>query len=140
MKLGKAKRTFGSEPNIAPLIDVVFQLIIFFMLVAQITRVEVEDLSLPEAKAGKAAREAKPGRVVINVHADGRIIVSGREHTPASLEGVLARERQARRADTSVLVRGDRETPWRTVAQILNACAAQQISRVRVAVVEPGAG
>ena len=140
MQLRKTKRTYGCEINIAPLIDVVFLLIIFFMTVSQITRVEAEDLTLPEARQGEAPKETPAGRFIVNVHQDGRIVVAGRTRSIASLQDMLAGELAERSADEiTVLVRGDRDTPWERVSEIMRACAAQGIGRVRVAVIEPDA-
>ena len=88
MRLRKTKRTYGCEINIAPLIDVVFLLIIFFMTVSQISRVEVEDLVLPEAAAGQPRPPVR--RLIVNVHATGRRVVSGQDRSMASLARMLA--------------------------------------------------
>jgi biopolymer transport protein ExbD len=141
MRLHKAKRAYGCEISIAPLIDVVFLLIIFFMTISQIAKVEVDKLSLPEAKEGRTATEAPAGRIVVNIHRDGRIVVGGRALSIASLRGILAAELEGKSTDeVSVLVRGDRDSNWQEVARVMDACAAQGIHRVRVAVLEPEAG
>ncbi len=136
MRLRKAQRAYGYEINIAPLIDVVFLLIIFFMTVSQITRVEVTPLDLPEAKMNEPPQV---GRLVINVRQDGRISCEGRSYTVESLQAMLAVGAEHRKpGDVSVLIRGDRRLPWATAARILQACAASRIDRVHIAVVEPG--
>ena len=135
MRLRKAQRAYGYEINIAPLIDVVFLLIIFFMTVSQITRVEVTPLELPQAKTSEPPRM---GRLVINVREDGRISCEGRAYTLESLQAMLtAGAAQRKPGDVSVLIRGDRRLPWATAARILQACAAGRIDRVHIAVVEP---
>ncbi len=136
MRLRKAQRSYGYEINIAPLIDVVFLLIIFFMTVSQITRVEVVPLELPEAKMSEQPRT---GRVVINIREDGRISCDGVSHTVESLNKMLAIGAENRKpGDVSVLIRGDRNLPWATAARILQICTANRIDRVHIAVVEPG--
>jgi len=141
MKLHKARRSFGTEINIAPLIDVVFLLIIFFMTVSQITKMEVEPVTLPEAAKGEAPKELATGRVIVNVLEDGRIVVAGQPCTPQALRGLLAQEvKQRGSEEVVVLVRGDREAPWRQAAAVLQACGANGIGQVRVAVIEPQAG
>lgn len=138
MRLRKTKREYGCEINIAPLIDVVFLLIIFFMTVSQITRVEVEPLELPEAKMSE---QAQTGRLVINVRDDGRIRVGGRTHSLDSLHRMLAIGAESRKpGDVSVLIRGDRNLLWEKAAAILQTCTTNRIDRVRIAVVEPSAG
>ena len=139
MQLRKTKRTYGCEINIAPLIDVVFLLIIFFMTVSQISRVEVEDLVLPEAAAGQPRPPVR--RLIVNVHATGRRVVSGQDQSMASLVRMLADAvNEPGGRELSVLVRADREADWAHVAEVMQACAANGIGRVRVAVSEPGAG
>ncbi|HUU43208.1 MAG TPA: biopolymer transporter ExbD [Planctomycetota bacterium] len=137
MKLTKTKRVYGCEINIAPLIDVVFLLIIFFMTVSQFTRVEVEKITLPEAKKGETPPETPAGRIIINVLKDGAIRAGGREHTVESLGQFVTAELNGRPPrDVEVLIRADRDVPWDTAAQVLNVCARHNLSRVQVAVME----
>ena len=137
MRLHRAQRRYGCEISIAPLIDVVFLLIIFFMTISQISRVEVEELMLPEAKAGEVSEEKPPGRLVVNVHKDGRIVVGGEPESIDSLRELLAREVKERGANKlTVVVRGDRDTRWEHVAEIMRVCGACGIGGVKIAVVE----
>ena len=137
MKLVKARRSYGHEISIAPLIDVVFLLIIFFMTVSQFTRVEVELIELPKAKTGEPGGTGLGGRLIVNVRQDKSIWVSGKTYTPASLRAMLAKVVAKKPAnEITVLVRGDRRMPWGTAAEVMDACAAHGISQVRVAVVE----
>jgi len=138
MRLRKPQRPFGSEINIAPLIDVVFLLIIFFMTVTQFAHVELEDAIEPPEARPPADNSPLPGRLVVNVHADGRIVVLGQTRTQQQLDELLTDLLKGRQpGDVSVLVRGDRRLPWRTAASILSACSARGINRVRVATVKP---
>jgi len=137
MRLRKTQTRHGCEINIAPLIDVVFLLIIFFMAISQISRVDIEKVKLPEAT--ESDPPAKPGRLIVNVLADGQIIVSGRSNTLASLNHILASGvRESGAAELSVLIRADRQTHWEYVGRIMRACADRGISRVKVSVCEPG--
>ena len=140
MWLYRPKRRLGCEINITPLIDIVFLLIIFSMIVSQFTKVEVEELSLPEAEKGQPRKETPLSRLIVNVRKDGTIVVAGRSHSVASLgQLVAARARETAAGDVSVLIRGDRAAPWKDIAQIMQACAARNVRRVKVAVLEPGA-
>ena len=140
MRLSKRVRPYGAVINIAPLIDIVFLLIIFFMTVSQMTKMEVEEVTLPEAREGKQPVELATGRLIINLRKDGRIVMAGQTCSPTILRRILAREVKERgKEELSVLVRGDREAPWKRAAAILRACAQLGIDRVHVAVIEPGA-
>jgi biopolymer transport protein ExbD len=137
MKLTKTRRTYGMELNMAPLIDVVFLLIIFFMTVSSITRVEVARVALSEAHKGEPPPADRTGRIVINVLKDGRIVAGHRDHTVESLDGFVAGQLGGRPPSAvSVLVRADRDLPWEKAAGILRICAKHSITKVQVAVVE----
>ena len=141
MRLTKKRRRFGCEINITPLIDIVFLLIIFSMVVSQFTKVEVDELELPEAAKGETPKALPVGRIIVNLHTDGRIVVGGQAHSPQSLKDLLdAAVNQSGNENVSILIRGDRQAPWRKVAGVLRACAAKNIAKVKVAVIEPGAG
>ena len=138
MRLRKIRRKFGSEINMTPMIDIIFQLVLFFMLVSQVTRVEAESMNLPEARRADTPDSPPVGQLVINVTRDKRYVVSGQSHPLAGIEAILANEVAARSAaQVSVLVRGDRDTPWESVARVLRACAAKGIGNVKVAVIVP---
>ncbi len=135
MKLRKKSRVPTCRINMAPLIDIVFLLIIFFMTVTQMTKMQVENLRLPEAKSGEAATAALSSRLVVNIRESGEILVVGRIHTLATLDAMLADAvRQRGAADVSVLLRGDRDMSWRKAGAVMKLCAARGIDRVRVAV------
>ena len=137
MKLAKRQRPFGTDINIAPLIDVVFLLIIFFMTVSQMTKLDVEEVTLPEARKGTQPPELAVGRLVVNLRTDGTIVVGRTPCTPERLRAIVAREAKTRGdAELTVLVRGDRDAPWNPAAAILRACAQARIHRVRVAVID----
>lgn len=136
MQLRRVRRFPAVVINIAPLIDVVFLLIIFFMTVSQISRVEAENIALPEASEGNAASLA-PGRLVVNVSKEGRVVIAGLEYTPETLQTLVAEE-LADHADSelNVVIRGDRDAPWQHVAHVIRGCAKQGIVRIRMAVSE----
>jgi len=141
VQLHKAKRTYGCEINIAPLIDVVFLLIIFFLTVSHIARVQVEPLELPEAREGKKADPLAGGRLIVNVHKNGRVAIAGETHSLTSIRRLLVEE--TGREDSgpiSILIRGDREAPWEKIRELMNVCTDCGIGQVDVAVIEPGQG
>ena len=68
MRLRKKHHLQGVEINIAPLIDVVLLLIIFFMVIAQFTRLEVEALELPKAQHGDSPSDPLDRQIIVNMH------------------------------------------------------------------------
>src|SRR5688500_1360127 len=78
MKLSKTSHDGDFQMDMTPMIDVVFQLIIFFMLLMDMSTKELEILKLPKAvSAVKDEPDPKDPRPVVNITPDGKIIVKG---------------------------------------------------------------
>ena len=137
MRLRKRIQLHSYEIGIAPLIDVVFLLIIFFMVVSQFTQIEIDTLDLPQAAQGESPTEPLDKQIILNVHPDGKIRIAGQDFTVDSFEFLLQSKLDLiSPEDLSILIRGDRKTPWRLVRPLMEACGRHAISRVRVAVTE----
>ena len=107
--------------NLTPMIDIVFLLIIFFMVGTKFTELERKiGLRVPEV-TDRGALTAAPERKVVSVYRDGRIELDKRPVTLAELTEQLADVRR-QYPDLGVLVRGDFRGPYQNVAAVLNAC------------------
>ena len=126
--------------NMTPMIDVVFLLIIFFLVSSHLVKQEAQmPLKLPRADSGPTANDDEGQRVIINVLADGRVLLSGNAVSRAQLQKRLAAEyaayrRQENRDDLEIRIRSDREVPYAHVEPILLACARAGIWNVTFAV------
>ncbi len=147
--LGKWKhpaltRSYGGAPSMTPLIDVVFLLIVFFMLVAQISRYRTVDMTLAEVGGGARADESVEERVIIEVMPDGGYRF-GTKHFEATeqgaelLAGSLA-EARAQRARAVVRVRADRGEAYERVAPVLRALRDAGFTGAELAVQDRGEG
>lgn len=120
--------------SIAPLVDVVFLLVIFFM--AATTWVEPEqrlELELPTAESGSAA-EARD-ELVIAVLPDGSLVLDGRTVAESELRAAL--QAAARRSSgTPVTVRGDRRVPHGAIVAVLDACGSAGLANLSVGTLE----
>ncbi|HMF38948.1 MAG TPA: biopolymer transporter ExbD, partial [Isosphaeraceae bacterium] len=70
-----------AEPNLTPLLDVVFQLITFFMLVINFTAENYDQrVHLPVAGSARPVEDTQrvsEDRIVLNVDRDGHLLVGG---------------------------------------------------------------
>jgi biopolymer transport protein ExbD len=66
------------QPAIAPFIDVVFQLLIFFMLTIQFSDAAIEKLVLPTSNDPKKTKTSDPSLLIINIKKDGTIMIGGK--------------------------------------------------------------
>jgi biopolymer transport protein ExbD len=138
MLLRKSYRRVSCELGVAPLIDVVFLLIIFFMTVTQLTRVGGEPVQLPEAQTRDLQEEIPTGIIVITVQRAGQITVDGESHTLTTLGQLLSTATRGKPANSvPVLIRADAYSLWDEVGQVMRICAANRLTKVRVAVTEP---
>lgn len=128
MRLDDDDTDAGEVINLTPMIDVVFLLLIFFLAATTFAREEVElDLRLPQAKSGKAGSGEQ--QIVVNVFADGKLTVDGREVTLAALQQKLQAAVQ-RNAEQAVLVRGDQESRFGTGLAVLDVCRLAKVKKV----------
>jgi biopolymer transport protein ExbD len=112
--------------NLTPMIDVVFNLIIFFMVCTQFAEQERQyDVELPTVAQAQPLT-SQPDQIVINVYGDGRIVVHG---SPLTLPELLAELKQARArfADQAVLIRGEGQGLYQRITDVLETCHRAQI-------------
>ncbi len=126
--------------NMTPMIDVVFLLIIFFLVSSHLARQEVEmELNLPDARTGQDTDPTELGRrIVVNVLPEGSMVVGGRSLDADALGEMIAYESRRGRVPgepLEVRIRSDRQAPYRTVEPIMRACARAGVWRVTFAVV-----
>jgi biopolymer transport protein ExbD len=133
MRLSKHRQN-RLEINMTPMIDVTFLLLIFFMTVNQVSKSQREQLALPQlAGSQDQSRES----LVVNVDADGEIVVSANIVRLPELIGIISAELEKVEGDAdrlTVLLRADRHGNCRTVNEIVNALVHMGVHRVRLAV------
>ena len=116
------------QMNLTPMLDMVFNLLLFFLAATTFAKEEVElDLRLPEAKTGAANQATHP--LVIQVLADGRLVFDGRIVTLEALVQKL-QAAAARNREQSVLVRGDKQAQFGLGLQVLDACRLAKLGKV----------
>lgn len=119
--------------NLTPMIDVVFLLIIFFMVGTKFTELERKlGLEVPEVSEVKTLTPA-PERRVINVFNDGHIELDRETVTREELVRRLS-QAQSEYAKLGVLVRGDAEGSFQNVATVLGAVREAGISDMGISV------
>ena len=120
MRLGRAERD-DAHINLTPLIDVVFLLLIFFMVSTTFERESEIEIELPEATAERPDREAQAVEVWID--AEGRLYLNGSQLEDARVSSVRAAlETLALPEPRPALVIGaDARTPYQAVINVMDA-------------------
>jgi biopolymer transport protein ExbD len=130
-----------AEPNLTPLLDVVFQLITFFMLVINFTRdnfdarikLPVAGSARPQDDASKLAEE----RLVLNVDSQGHLIFNGQVLTAdqatqkikleaqiarANIKALKGKVEQGEKLPARVVIRADRDTQFSSLFSLISTC------------------
>ena len=128
------------EPKfqMAPMIDMVFLLIIFFMTASHLSSAKNIDLNIPDAVSGVVPKE-RPDRWTVNVMRDGAIF-SGQQ--PVSLDELrrIVAERVQSDPALKVYLRADKLTPHRDVRLVMNAMAESGVGDFIFGVFAPAGG
>jgi biopolymer transport protein ExbD len=123
--------------SLTPLIDVVFLLLIFFLVATEFAEQERElRVLLPEASEAQPLT-SRPRELFVNIDAEGRYFVRGETLTLDELQLALKTAWVNNPDRTSVIVRADRRCPWQYVVAAINACLKANIRDYRVTAREP---
>lgn len=118
--------------NLTPMLDVVFNLIIFFMVGTQFADMERQfDVQLPQVSDAQPLT-SPPDEIVINVYASGKIVIANDSLTLAQLRQRLEAA-HANYAGQSVLVRGDGASAYQQIMNVLAVCHDAKITNFSLA-------
>ena len=122
--------------QIAPFVDILLFLLVFFILTWNFARNEAElDVKVPAAKEGKENRRAV-GEVILNVKKDGSIMMNRRSMGAQELEETLKRIADLY-PDQAGVLRGDQNVDYKHVVDVLDICRAANIWNVAFATSKP---
>jgi biopolymer transport protein ExbD len=123
-----------AEPNIdlTPLIDVVFLLVIFFMVSTSFRQESDIEIELPQAS--QPAGPAQPQRLEISIDARGRFFINDQPITGNDVDALKTRLRTLAKGnrDLPFIIRADGQTPHRAVVTAMDA--ARQLGFRRLAI------
>jgi biopolymer transport protein ExbD len=115
--------------QLAPLVDIAFWALMFFMIIAVFNQMEVqENLTLPKSKTAIQATQSA-GKIVINITKEGRFIVNQKEYTGNAL-AVMLEHVSKLFPNQQVIIRADELTYHKYVIQALDACGRSNISDI----------
>ena len=117
-----------AEMNFIPLIDIALTLVIILMVTTAFIRPPGVSLKLPETATREGAPEM-PKDLTIAVGPDGSLFMDGKPADAAAcqsrLNQVAAKDKQAR-----VLVRGDRDVPYKKVVDVMDMARQAGLTRI----------
>ena len=140
----RSKNRNGGKRNIdmTPMIDCVFQLLLFFMVASRFddeSKVSGEgslDAHLPDAVAAMPM-VMRPKEMIVNVNSKGEFYVGGEMHSEAQLGARLQRAEINNPGNQPIVIRGDERSDWKYIAKVMSLCNQAKIRDYRVAVMPP---
>lgn len=141
MRLQKPKKE-DAEGDMTPMIDIVFQLIAFFMVLVNFTKVDNDDrVTLPMSTLAKPPEEKLKYPIMLQMVADGRVIFAGDllEVDGPDLSGNLDQERRAAGNalggpvdEAAVIIRAHNEAETGTVQKLIEVCQRKGFRRFQL--------
>lgn len=117
----------GMKPiELTPLVDIVFLLLIFFMLTSQFVVQMGFPIKLPKAVTGKVLSEVS---LVIVVSRQGAVYYKGKPITFKELEDILEKHKK----DISIFVKADKNARLESVVRVWDLCRKKGIEKVHIA-------
>jgi biopolymer transport protein ExbD len=116
MNFRKGRIRMHSEMRADSLSDIMFFLMLFFLIVSTMAAPQVIKITLPKAKAGSTISK-KP--LIISVNADRKYFIDKNEVPEADLETQLADVIKTSGSETAI-VRADKDTPWQDVVTLVS--------------------
>ena len=120
----------ASAVELTPLIDVVFLLLIFFMVSTTFIQPSVLVVELPEAAGG--VHESAPEDIEVRVSAAGEYAVNGRLLPETAVEALVAELGGGAAERPRLVIAADARAPHEAVVRVLDAAARQRIDNVRI--------
>ena len=135
MKIPRRDQRGSVGFDMTPMIDIVFQLIIFFLVTGHLVKQETQmQLPLPVATSGEEEIDDGAPRVTVNVQSSGEISLGAGAVNLAELTERLAERRAVAGTGLEVRIRSDRRVPYEAVEPIMRACTRVGIWNVTFAV------
>jgi biopolymer transport protein ExbD len=129
--VGKPKKRMGIRMDMTPMVDIAFLLLIFFMSTTQFKPPEEIAVALPASTSEIKVPET--GIIVLTVNKEGRFFIGDEsgaagEVPRAELQAAIVQAR-SRRPGARVIVKGDKQTDYGYIADIMDALQATNTNR-----------
>ena len=133
--MAELHQAIKAEPNLTPMLDMVFQLVTFFMLVINFKAASLDtSLQLPVIGSALPIETGEHDVLVLNITREGKLRMYG---VTQDVESYIAQEAKTARQSagggssklgasnelpTTVIIRADRTTPYHYIHQVIQAC------------------
>ncbi|MDX1368966.1 biopolymer transporter ExbD [Pseudomonas sp.] len=126
------------EINLASLIDVVFILLLFFVVTTTFTRETQLKVDLPEAASGTPPEQTELKQLEVLIAVDGSYSLNGKQLLKSNLDGLMAALQKESEGDNSLplTISADGKTPHQAVITAMDAAGKLGFAHLRITTVE----
>jgi biopolymer transport protein ExbD len=126
------------EINLASLIDVVFILLLFFVVTTTFTRETQLKVDLPEAASGTPPEQTELKQLEVLIAVDGSYSLNGKQLLKSDLDGLMAALQKESEGDNSLplTISADGKTPHQAVITAMDAAGKLGFAHLRITTVE----
>jgi len=139
----KAKKVDMAEGDMTPMIDMVFQLIAFFMVLINFGQTEANDrVVLPNSQLVKPPETKLEFPIILHIAQDGEVILGGTTYTAETLKIGLNQELSVisaegkKPADANVIIRAHKDAAAGDVQEVIRVAQEQKLERFALRVKE----
>jgi biopolymer transport protein ExbD len=130
MRFKRHLEIIKGEINIAPMVDVVFQLIIFFMLSSSFIMQPGIKIKLPKAETTDIIKQKE---IFVNITEDGRIYFKGKPVNLLEFEKILREEIKGEKENIILIVKADKDTKHGIVVSVMDKARSCGVDKIAVA-------
>jgi biopolymer transport protein ExbD len=128
LKKGRALESL----SLTPLIDVVFLLLIFFLVATRFAQDDRElPVQLPSASSA-VPMTMEPAELVVNVDASGQYMVQGERVTLERMESILRKAVADNPINQLVIIRGDRNVAFQSIVSVMDLCTKVKVPSYKI--------
>lgn len=143
MKIKSQNDSVKAEADLTPMIDMVFQLLAFFMVLINFSQSEQNDrIQLPDSQLAKPIEEKLEFPIVMHLTLEGTVIIGGDEVSIEGLRPLLSREIEVLKlqkktaSEANVIIRGHRDVAGGRMQDLIERCQSVGLERFALRVKE----
>jgi biopolymer transport protein ExbD len=124
----KKRSKVSAQFNMSSLTDIIFLLLIFFMLTSSLVAPNALNLKLPGSSRDRVVSQNKIDQVMVS--RQGRYYLNGRQHTLSELERELASRTRGVSGKVSVMIDSQNGTPVEAVVAVMDIALRYDINGI----------
>lgn len=130
--MSKARKQDPCTIDMTPMIDCVFQLIIFFIVTINMSENNDPDVRLELGKHGQEIEsgESSSSALILDVNRKGRVSIGNVSFNAAGLQKIISGRYRRYGANTQIWIRGDARASHDQIRKVMDVCTSMGIGRV----------